>query len=130
MEIIRDREMNAKSPAKASSTKTLPPQKQITTAPVSTKQKTSDEGGSSAGPPLKKLKIEPAPKNFLGIGAQKAKAAWSARKKALVGFNNRVRAEKLTNSGSGVPLKQVIRFKYQKGFTQAVRTLCQMEDLV
>jgi hypothetical protein len=61
-------------------------------------KKTSDARGSSAGPPLKNLNLEPAPKNFLGIGAQKAKAARSARKKALVGFNNRVRAKKLTNT--------------------------------
>jgi chromosome transmission fidelity protein 18 len=69
-------------------------------------------------------------KNFLGIGAQKAKASRNARKKALVGFNNRIRAEKLTHTGSGIPLTQVVRFKYQKGFTQAVRTVCQMEDLL
>jgi chromosome transmission fidelity protein 18 len=93
-------------------------------------QRKVDEGHTDAAPPLKKLKVEPALKNFLGIGAQKAKASRNARKKALVGFNNRVRAEKLTHTGSGIPLTQVVRFKYQKGFTQAVRTACQMEDLL
>lgn len=94
------------------------------------KQEAPDYGDSFAAPPLKKLKIEDVPKNFLGMAAQKVKASRNARKKALVGFNNRVRAEKLTHTGSGVPLTHVIRFKYQKGFTQAVRTVCQMEDLL
>ena len=87
-------------------------------------------GSTDSGPPAKKIKIE-APKNFLGIGAQKAKAARTARQKALVGFSSsRCRLEKLSNTGSGLPLKAVIRFKYQKGFTQAVRTPCRIEELM
>ena len=65
--------------------------------------------------------------NFLGIGAAKAKAARNARKAALVsGSKNKV---KLSNVGTGVPLDQVIRFKYQKGFTQAVRLPCVKGDI-
>jgi hypothetical protein len=92
------------------------------------KQKITEAGGD--GPPLKKVRTA-APKNFLGIGAQKAKAARTARQKALVGFSSsRCRLEKLSNTGSGLPLKQVIRFKYQKGFTQAVRTPCRIDELM
>lgn len=123
MEIIRDRELNSRTSETPKMT-LVPEQASIE------KQRKADEGDLSAAPPSKKLKSEPALKNFLGIGAQKAKASRNARKKALVGFNNRVRAEKLTHTGSGIPLALVVRFKYQKGFTQAVRTVCQMEDLL
>jgi len=68
-------------------------------------------------------------KNFLGIGAAKAKKAKTARKAALVGFD-RSKRRKLSHSGSGRPLNEVIKFKYQKGFTQAVRVPCQLEDLL
>jgi hypothetical protein len=90
--------------------------------------------------PLKKTTVhEPVPKpalnppsevkNFLVIGAVKAKTAKSKRKAALVGFD-RSKKFKKSNSGSGVPFNQIVRFKYQKGFTQAVRTCCRMEDLM
>ena len=69
-------------------------------------------------------------KNFLGIGAAKAKKAKTARKAALVGFNRSNKRAKLSHSGSGRPLNEVIKFKYQKGFTQAVRVPCHMEDLL
>lgn len=68
-------------------------------------------------------------KNFLGVRASKAKEAKTARRAARVGFD-RTKKVKLSNTGSGVELTKVIRFKYQKGFTQAVRAPCQMEDLV
>ena len=123
MEIIRDREMNA---GISETPTTIRVEEQASIG----KQRKADEGGLTSAPPPKKLKAEPALKNFLGVGAQKAKASRNARKKALVGFNNRIRAEKLTHTGSGIPLTQVVRFKYQKGFTQAVRTVCQMEDLL
>ena len=65
----------------------------------------------------------------MGIGAAKAKAARNARKVAQLGFGGRKKAEKkLSNTGSGVPLESVIRFKYQKGFTQAVRVPCSKND--
>lgn len=70
-----------------------------------------------------------AAKNFLGFRAAKAKEAKSARRAATVGFD-RSKTMKLSNTGSGVEISKVIRFKYQKGFTQAVRAPCQMEDLL
>jgi chromosome transmission fidelity protein 18 len=68
--------------------------------------------------------------NFLGIGAAKAKAARSARKAADVGFDRSKSRKKLSNSGSGRPIDQVLRYKYQKGFTQAVRLPCSKDDLL
>ena len=68
------------------------------------------------------------PQNFLGIGAAKAKASRSARKAALVGFDRAKKKKKISNTGSGVPLDEVLRFKYQKGFTQAVRLPCSRDD--
>jgi chromosome transmission fidelity protein 18 len=70
-----------------------------------------------------------ASKNFLGFRAAKAKEAKTARRAANVGFD-RSKTTKLSNTGSGVEISKVIRFKYQKGFTQAVRAPCQMEDLL
>jgi hypothetical protein len=46
-----------------------------------------------------------------------------------VGFDRKNNAtKKYSNTGSGVPLDEVIRFKYQKGFTQAVRIPCMKND--
>ena len=56
------------------------------------------------------------------------KEAESAARAARVGFD-RMKKVKLSNSGSGVEITKVIRFKYQKGFTQAVHAPCQLEDL-
>ena len=70
-----------------------------------------------------------AAKNFLGFRAAKAKEAKSAARAARVGFD-RTKKVKLSNSGSGVEITKVIRFKYQKGFTQAVRAPCQLDDLL
>ncbi|KAL9183367.1 hypothetical protein ACHAXT_005154 [Thalassiosira profunda] len=70
-----------------------------------------------------------AAKNFLGFRAAKAKEAKTARRAARVGFD-RSKKVKLSNTGSGVEIGKVIRFKYQKGFTQAVRAPCQLEDLL
>uniref|UniRef100_A0A7S1YYE2 Uncharacterized protein n=1 Tax=Ditylum brightwellii TaxID=49249 RepID=A0A7S1YYE2_9STRA len=67
--------------------------------------------------------------NFLGIGASRAKAARTKRKAMNVGFD-RTKKVKLSNSGSGLPMTKVIKFKYQKGFTQAVRQPCLVEDLI
>jgi chromosome transmission fidelity protein 18 len=68
-------------------------------------------------------------RNFLNIGAAKAKEAKSARRAARVGFD-RSKKVKLSNTGSGVELSKVIRFKFQKGFTQAVQAPCQIQDLL
>ncbi|GAX26554.1 chromosome transmission fidelity protein 18 [Fistulifera solaris] len=67
--------------------------------------------------------------NFLRIGAKQAKAARSARSALRAGIDRSSKRQKLSHSGSGVPLNQVIRLKYVKGFTQAVRTPCFPEDL-
>jgi len=80
---------------------------------------------TTSGPPTKKAK----PQNFLIAGARKAKAARSARTAARVGFDRGSQKNKLSNTGSGVPISQVVRLKYVKGFTQAVRTPCRLEDL-
>jgi len=69
-------------------------------------------------------------KSFLGIGATKAKAYRTAKKAAQVGFNRSKNRVKISNTGSGIPLDQVIRFKYQKGFTQAIRHPCCKDDII
>ena len=102
---------------------------------TSIKDTTNTDADTSKTPPSKadsSNKRTPAAtaKNFLGIGAAKAKKAKTARKAALVGFNRSNKRAKLSHSGSGRPLNEVIKFKYQKGFTQAVRVPCQMEDLL
>jgi chromosome transmission fidelity protein 18 len=66
--------------------------------------------------------------NFLGIGAKRAKVAKSARKAAAIGVEI-YKKKKNTHTGSGLLLSQVIRLKYSKGFTQAVRTPCRLQDL-
>lgn len=77
--------------------------------------------------PIAKRKAQ---NNFLLMGAKNAKAARSARTAARVGcFEKSTKHSKLSNTGSGVPLSQVVRLKYVKGFTQAVSTPCRLEDL-
>ena len=89
------------------------------------KRVTPSSKATASGPPTKKAK----PQNFLIAGARKAKAARSARTAARVGFDRGSKKNKLSNTGSGVPISQVVRLKYVKGFTQAVRTPCRLEDL-
>lgn len=83
--------------------------------------------------------------NFLLLGAKKAKALRSERCAARVGLCNfditkaptkmqhgistASDRNRLSNTGSGIPLSNVIRLKYVKGFTQAVSTPCRLEDL-
>ncbi len=83
--------------------------------------------------------------NFLLMGAKKAKAMRSARSAARVGCivndsrptqstNEHQNAEstqrsRLSNTGSGMPLSQVVRLKYVKGFTQAVSMPCRLDDI-
>jgi len=90
--------------------------------------RTSVDKAGPDKPSVKKPKVSLTCQNFLGVGARKAKAAQSARKAAQVGFQ-RSKKQKTSHSGSGVPLDQVARLKYVKGFTQAVRTPCRFEDL-
>jgi chromosome transmission fidelity protein 18 len=77
--------------------------------------------------------------NFLLQGAKKAKALRSARTAARVGCNHAPSTEnsltkvttnnRLSNTGTGIPLSEVIRLKYVKGFTQAVSMPCRLEDI-
>lgn len=69
--------------------------------------------------------------SFLGMGAAKAKASRAARRAGLVATPSRSELKNTaTYSGSGAALNQVIIFRYQKGFTQAVRVPCQMDDFI
>ena len=70
------------------------------------------------------------PTNFLGAFAAKSKAAQNAKKAALVGIDKSNSKIQLSNTGSGVPLDNVVKFKYQKGFTQAVRMPCSARDFM
>ena len=79
--------------------------------------------------PVKAGSNSSAAKNFLGFRAAKAKQAKTAARAARAGHTN-TKKVKLSNSGSGVEISKVVRFKYQKGFTQAVRAPCQLEDLL
>jgi len=72
--------------------------------------------------------------NFLGVGATKVKAARAAHRKATflgIGPDNVTggKRPKLSNTGSRVPITQVIRYKFQKGFSQAIRMPCRKEHL-
>jgi chromosome transmission fidelity protein 18 len=67
--------------------------------------------------------------NFLLIGARKALEAKSARTAARVGYD-RSKKDKKAHTGSGVPLPHVLRLKFVKGYTEAVRTPCYLKDLV
>jgi chromosome transmission fidelity protein 18 len=86
-------------------------------------------GDNSSLPPAKRPKASTTAQNFLGIGAKKAKEARSARTAARVGVECANKKNKTAHTGSGVPFPQVIRLKYVKGFTQAVRTPCRLDDL-
>jgi hypothetical protein len=70
-----------------------------------------------------------AAQNFLRIGATKAKELKSARTAARVGIVP-TKKIKLSHTGSNIPLSQVIRLKFVKGFTQAVRAPCKIDDLM
>lgn len=75
--------------------------------------------------------------NFLLMGAKKAKALRSARSAARVGCivndghhsQSTLQHIRLSNTGSGIPLSQVVKLKYVKGFTQAVSMPCRYDDL-
>lgn len=86
-------------------------------------------GDTSSLPPAKRPKASTTAQNFLGVGAKKAKEARSARTAARVGVERANKKNKTAHTGSGVPFPQVIRLKYVKGFTQAVRTPCRLDDL-
>jgi len=144
LEQMRDREQQAAAAA-AQSTKQNEPTDTIGKHPTSklTTIDTTKTNQSGADPTNKIItntsnydaaaqkKRTSSNMNFLGLGAAKAKAARTARRAALVGFDRSTsKKQKLSHSGSQQMLTKVIRFKYQKGFTQAVRIPCKMEDLV
>ena len=86
------------------------------------------ESPTATASPAKKTKTTSF--NFLELGAKKAKAAMTARKMARAGLQLTKTEVRLTHTGSQVPLSKVMRLKYTKGFTQAVRVPCRLEDLV
>ncbi|CAB9521022.1 fidelity protein 18 homolog [Seminavis robusta] len=87
------------------------------------------KGSVEKGRPAKRAKPSPvSAHNFLGVGAKRAREKRSARRAKNVGFV-RSTTEKKSHTGSGVPLSKVLRLKFVKGFTQAVRNPCRMEDL-
>ncbi|CAJ1930262.1 unnamed protein product [Cylindrotheca closterium] len=86
---------------------------------------------AASAPVPKRTKTSPTPtntKNFLGVGAKRARQMKSARKAAAVGLGSK--KNKMAHTGSGLQLNQVIRLRYVKGFTQAVRTPCRREDIL
>ena len=82
----------------------------------------------SGGRPTKRAKELPAAVDFLGISARKAKRA-RAQKASRAGIQQ-ANKNRRSHTGSSMPLSKVIRLKYVKGFTQAVRTPCRVEDLM
>lgn len=91
------------------------------------------EASSSSDAPLAKRRKTPSPTkatahNFLGLQARKVKQQRSARTAARVGVE-RSHKHQTSHTGSGVPLTQIVRLRYIKGFTQAVRAPCRLEDL-
>jgi len=97
-----------------------------------TPRKLDQIAASVTVPASKRTKTTPSPTagNFLGIAAKKGKAAKSARRAATLGLNRSSSQKlKLAHTGSGFLLSNVVRMKYVKGFTQAVRTPCRLNDL-
>jgi chromosome transmission fidelity protein 18 len=87
-------------------------------------KRVSEDEESPPAKRMKEIKVE----TFLGIGARKAKAAKANRKAAGVGFE-RFKKNKLSHTGSGEPFSHILRLKYVKGFTEAVRAPCRLKDL-
>ena len=95
--------------------------------PSSLPGKRKDSPTAALLPTKKKKK---AAFSFLDLGAQKAKASTQARKMARAGLQGAKTKSRLAHTGSQVPLSNVMRLKYTKGFTQAVRVPCRLDDLV
>lgn len=92
--------------------------------PNAQKRKSPGEVLETSGTRNKKPKRH----NFLQVGARKAKASKAKQLANRVGAR-RHSGPRLSNTGSQVPMDQVIRLRYVKGFTQAVRTPCRLKDL-
>eukprot|EP00986_Skeletonema_menzelii_P008866 scaffold3870_cov160-Skeletonema_menzelii.AAC.7 len=123
---LRERELEAKEAQDAGEKVALKKDRQ---KEVSPSKLTKSSTTPSKSLPKPKTGNNSAAKNFLGKRAAKAKEAKSAKRAARVGFD-RSKKTKFSNTGSGVELSKVIRFKYQKGFSQAVRAPCPLEDLL
>lgn len=111
-----------------SATKTIDNQQQPTKK-RSDNTSAEDSMDQNQPPPKKRSKASP---NFLVLGAKRAreaKAARLAKQNNVAGCHRSKKDEKKSNTGSGVPFQQVLRLKYIKGFTQAVRNPCRLEDL-
>lgn len=92
-------------------------------------RKLNDVAASAPVPKRPKTSLsDTSAKNFLGIGAKRARQMKSARKAAAVGLGSK--KNKMAHTGSGFRLNQVIRLRYVKGFTQAVRTPCRQEEIL
>ncbi|KAL3911883.1 MAG: hypothetical protein SGARI_001427 [Bacillariaceae sp.] len=103
-------------------------------SPVKATPRKLDQLAASATlPEAKRSKPSPAATavNFLGVAAKKGKSAKFARRAAALGLGGPSSSSKvkLAHTGSGFQLDQVVRMKYVKGFTQAVRTSCRLQDL-
>lgn len=85
--------------------------------------KRPSESPSSSGKRRKTVTAQ----NFLGIQARKSKQMRSARTAARVGMTKKRKKE--SHTGSQALLSEVVRLKYVKGFTQAVRAPCKLSDL-
>lgn len=92
-------------------------------------RKLSDVAASAPTPKRPKTSLaDTSAKNFLGVGAKRARLLKSARKAAAVGLGSK--KNQMAHTGSGFRLNQVIRLRYVKGFTQAVRTPCRQEEIL
>jgi chromosome transmission fidelity protein 18 len=54
---------------------------------------------------------------------------WAPANKKTAAVARAKQQVKISHTGSGVPMSQVMRLKYTKGFTQAVRVPCRLDDL-
>ena len=106
----------------------------------------SDDGSHIISPNEKRSKpnspaskaadmASPPPKlTFLGVNAAKVKAAAKARRAASIGFtvstNSKNKPQKMSFTGSGAKLDEVIKYQYQKGFTQAIKVGVKLGDLM
>ncbi|KAG7363892.1 replication factor C large subunit [Nitzschia inconspicua] len=92
---------------------------------------TFDDGATTTLPDAKRTKllgpVRLTADNFLGVAARQDREAKSARRRVAISGVSAKR--KLSHTGSGLLLNQVVRMKYVKGFTQAVRTPCRLQDL-
>ena len=72
----------------------------------------------------------PPPVSFLAQKAAKAKSAKKARRAQAVGITRDKTVKVKSHTGSGVEISEVVKFKHQKGFTQAVKIKSKMSDFV